>query len=64
MKKKKNKTIKNVHSSDATSQKIPPIADSDESSIDFLDEKMQKTITILTMMKLSFLTIRFGRPLL
>jgi hypothetical protein len=38
MKKKKNKSIKNVRSSDKTNQKIPPIADSDESSIDFLDE--------------------------
>jgi hypothetical protein len=38
MKKKKNKTIKNVRSSDQTSQKIPTIADFGESYIDFLDE--------------------------
>jgi hypothetical protein len=38
MKQKKAKTVKTVRSSDEMSQKIPPIADFDELSIDFLDE--------------------------
>jgi hypothetical protein len=38
MKKKKVKILKNVHSTDATRQIIPSIADYDESSIDFMDE--------------------------